>query len=65
MASKRDLPDYYEFAGVTYGMLLDRVAAEVPENEFIVFKDQMDIEDGGLGWLVTIDALTGEVLGEG
>jgi acyl-CoA synthetase (AMP-forming)/AMP-acid ligase II len=40
MASKRDLPDYYEFADVTYGMLLDRVAAEVPENEFIVFKDQ-------------------------
>lgn len=40
MESKRNPPDYREFSDLTYGMMLDRVAGEVPDRELLVFEEQ-------------------------
>lgn len=36
----RQIPDYEEFIGMTYGKMLDKLAEEIPNKEFLVFKDQ-------------------------
>lgn len=37
---QRETPNFEEFLGLTYGQILDKLAAEVPEKEVLVFKDE-------------------------
>ncbi len=37
---KRTMPDFDEFLGLTYGQMMDKLAAEAPDKEALVFEDQ-------------------------
>jgi fatty-acyl-CoA synthase len=39
-SKEKEVSDFKEFEGMTFGRILDKAAAEVPDKEMIVFKDQ-------------------------